>query len=198
MQDIAQTLWFDGHDPGAPASAQAAVRAERARQGLPAQGTWATEYGPLNRIVSLWAPTHAETIADSAQPRADWLDASRYGYALRTRRALRTDLLASPLLELRMYAAQPGCCEDFVGRLLHALPYRERYSPCAGVWVTQERGWDIAVHLWAYDSLAHRMAARDASVADADWTAYRAGIRPLLKHLQAFLLVPVSIPEVAA
>nr|WP_240980481.1 NIPSNAP family protein [Ramlibacter agri] len=91
-----------------------------------------------------------------------------------------------------MYAARPGQCDDFLAALLQALPFRERYSPCAAVWKSSERDVEIAVHLWAYENLQQRMAARSAAMQDPDWSAYRASIRPMLASLQAWLLLPLA------
>lgn len=201
--DLVHELIVDTHAPGAQAEALAALPGTPQAPGRERLALWTPEYGPLNRLMSLWQlPGDApDALAHGADPDAtgiDWLDGGRRAYRLRPRRALRHDLLAAPLLELRLYAARPGRVEDFVQALLGALPFRERYSPCAGLWTTRERGWDLAAHLWAYDSLHHRMQARDRAMRDADWSAYRAGIRPMLQYLQALLLVPVAAAPAAS
>ncbi len=166
------------------------------RDGLIA--AWATEYGPLNRVLTLRNARTEDAASEKSETTEtpdDWLAPRNMVRQLEVRRPLRMDLLAKPLHELRMYAARPGRCEEFVEALVGALRYRERYSPCAGVWTTRERGVDLAVHLWSYDSLEQRMAARDAALRDADWSSYRASIRPLLVNLQAWLLTSVAIPD---
>lgn len=189
MSDAVHALTWEGFALGAQAQAFSELAA-RATPGQRRLATWTTEYGPLNRLVSLWdAPSGATAATASLAP--DWLDPGQSHAVLTPQRALRTDLLQAPLLELRMYAAHEGRCGDFLQALLAALPHRERYSPCAGVWKAHERGRDVVVHLWAYENLEARMAARTAAMGDASWSIYRATIRPMLARMQAFLLVPV-------
>jgi hypothetical protein len=76
--------------------------------------------------------------------------------------------------------------------MLAALPHRERYSPCAGVWTSRERGRDVVVHLWAYRSYDDRLAARAAAARDEAWAAYRSSLPPLLAAMHATLLVPIA------
>ncbi len=185
-----QNLLIEPHAPGDQASVVA--RHAQGHDGLVA--TWATEYGPLNRLLTLRDAPEEGAATESTGAPDDWLAPRTMLRRLEVRRPLKTDLLAKPLHELRLYAARPGRCEEFVSALLGALPFRERYSPCAAVWTTRERGVDLTVHLWAYDSLEQRMAARDAALKDADWSNYRASIRPLLENLQAWLLTSVPLP----
>lgn len=190
-------LIFDTHPAGAQQACLQALPSAPIASATRLLQAWATECGPLNRVVTLWQGE----IGDDASEREralDWMEGQRVSRLLSPRREVVASLLASPLLELRMYATHRGRCEDFVQALLAALPFRERYSPCAGLWTTRERGTDVAVHLWAYDSLETRMQARARAAADADWSRYRASIRPLLQHMQAVLLTPLVVPAGAA
>jgi hypothetical protein len=159
-------------------------------------GAWSTEYGPLNHLVTLWeGAADPGGQVDTEQAPQDWLAPRPASRRLLPRRALRPGLLDAPFMELRMYAARPGQCDRFLDAMLAALPLRERHSPCVAIWKSEQRGVDLVVHLWAYDSLDQRMAARSAAGADAEWGAYRASIRPLLDNMQAWLLLPAALPK---
>lgn len=190
---VLQQLVFRTHAPGAQRQCIDESLTAPARDGLRLMQAWATEGGLLNRIVCLWEG-EADGSPRDGERAFDWLEGEPVARRLVPRRAVAESLLSSPLLELRMYAARPGRCEDFVAALLAALPFRERYSPCAGLWTTHERGFDVAVHLWAYDSLDARMRARQAAIADADWARYLDSVRPWLQYFQSMLLVPVGMP----
>lgn len=196
-------LVLTAHPLGGQAEALRAASAGRAKHEGRCLAVWATESGPLNRVVALWkrydpGPDGAPASRAPAGGALDWLDGRPLTYPLRARRGVREHLLAAPLLELRMYATHAGRCEEFIGALLAALPYRERHSPCVGLWSTHERGRDIAVHLWAYDSCDQRLRARRDAAADSGWAAYRRRIPPLLQHTQALLLAPVPVPGSSA
>jgi NIPSNAP len=177
------------HALGAQASAVEALHESCGDRVGVILGAWATEYGTLNRVVALREWTGDRS--DDSTAGDDWLSAEPVRRYLTPRRGLRTELLASPLLELRLYAPQPGQCERFVDALLTALPHRERYSPCAGVWTSRERNRDVVVHLWSYRSFDARLQARAAAMQDESWGAYRITIRPLLAAMQASLLMPL-------
>lgn len=177
------------HALGEQASAVEALHERRGDRLGVLLGAWATEYGALNRVVALreWMGDRSggSTAGD------DWLSAEPVRRYMTPRRELRTELLASPLLELRIYAPEPGQGERFVDALLTALPHRERYSPCAGVWTSRERNRDVVVHLWPYRSFDERMQARATAMQDESWGAYRIAIRPLIAAMQASLLTPL-------
>lgn len=186
--DRRHELVFTPHALGGQAAAVQGLHDDA--QGRPGDllGAWTCEYGPLNRVVSLWR----EPAAESAPGDDDWVATAPVRKTLTVRRAYDAQHAAAPLAELRQYALQPGAVETFVAALLAALPHRERYSPCAGLWTTQERGRDVAVHLWPYASFAARLAAREAAQRDPQWNEYRIAIRPLVAAMQASLLTPLT------
>lgn len=176
------------HRLGGQAAAVQSLRERSAARPGTLLGAWTSEYGPLNRVVSLWSEAaDAPEGADSD----DWLATEPVRKMLRVRRAFVAVATSAPLAELRQYALQPGAGERFVAALLAALPYRERYSPCAGLWTTRERGRDVAVHLWPYASFDERLAARERAQRDPRWNDYRVTIRPLVAAMQAALLTPL-------
>ena len=179
------------HALGAQSLAFAEIARERAlRRDDELAALWATDYGPLNRLFTLWSVDQSRPVRNDSECHMDWLESERLVYALEERRALQVELLGANLIELRMYATKAGRCEAFVEALTEALPYRERYSPCVALWTTRESGWDVAVHIWAYGSFEERTVARRAAVADRGWAFYRSTIPPLIEFMQAFLLTP--------
>jgi len=182
-------LVIDTHAAGEQQAALEALRALGDSRQATLLHTWSTEFGPLNRIVSVW-DGEGMLVPEEAERPLDWLDDRRLSRALQPRHLADHRLLAAPLLEMRMYAAHPGKCEFFVEALLEVLPFRERYSPCAGIWTTRERGRDVAIHMWSYESLEMRMQARARAAVDPDWSRYRTSVRPLLHSMQAMLLIP--------
>jgi len=189
-------LTFYGHHLGRQTDAIASAQAESRKRRIDPLSMFVTEYGPLNRLVTLG---HAHTDGIESERKRfvdtsgmDWLNHETLHYALEPRRCVKPDLLGAPLIELRMYATQAGQRDNFLNAMLTALPHRERYSPCAGIWSTHERGWDVVVHLWAYEDLQQRSDARTRSGQDPDWGSYRTSIRPFLARMQAMLLVPVA------
>lgn len=194
MSTLVHELVADFHAAGQQAGVVERLRRERLSRPQTLIAVWTAEYGWINRVITVWeGPDSALSPLAGTEPSTDWLSTERSARALRPRRPVRKDLLNAPLLECRTYATHEGQCETFVQALLDALPHREKYSPNAGIWTSRERGHDLVWHLWAYDSLPQRMAAREGAMQDAGWAAYRAAIRPLLKGLQASLLTPVSI-----
>jgi len=193
MAALVHELVADFFEAGGQAAAIERLKGEQARRRQKLVAAWTPEYGLLNRLTTLW-----ESDADSlppgagADPATDWLSTASTSHVLVPRRPVRMEQLAAPILELRTYAMHDGKCETFVNALLTALPHREKYSLNAGVWTTREHGVDLVYHLWTYDSLAQRMAARDAAMKDEGWSVYRAAIRPLLRGLKASMLTPVK------
>jgi len=178
------------HALGAQEAAVRSLRAESAQRPGALLGAWTGEYGPLNRVVALWTEAaDAAAVADSD----DWLATAPVRKVLAVRRTFDPPGASAPLAELRQYAMHPGALEPFVAALLAALPYRERYSPCAGLWTTRERDRDVAVHLWPYASFDARLAARRDAQRDPQWNDYRAAIRPLIAAMQATLLSPLPL-----
>ncbi len=187
MPDAQQhELMFYPHALGAQAPAVQWVRERAATDEL--LGAWASDCGPLNRVVLLWGgATDTQRAADGD----DWLATEPVRKTLTVRRAFDAQAASAPLVELRQYALQSGAVERFVAALLAALPHRERHSRCAGLWTTRERGYDVAVHLWPYPSFEARLAARERAQRDPQWNEYRLAIRPWIAAMQASLLVPL-------
>lgn len=194
MSAMVHELVTDFFEAGGQAEAVGRLKGGQAARRQKLIAAWTPEYGLLNRLTTLWeGDAQALPPGAGADPDANWLSTASTSHVLVPRRPMRMDQLAAPILELRTYAMHEGRCETFVNALLTAMPHREKYSLNAGVWTTRERGVDLVYHLWTYDSLAQRMAARDAAMKDEGWSVYRASIRPLLRGLKASLLTPVKL-----
>lgn len=180
------------HPLGAQEQALAALRDERAHSAHALLGVWAAETGVLNRVVALWSCNGSEgeagTLGDD-----DWSSGGEVRQRMTARRALDAAAIAAPIVELRQYAPHAGKCEAFVAAMLDALPHRERYSPCAGMWTTRERGHDVVVHMWAYRTFDERVTARTAAMRNDAWGVYRKAIRPMLASMRSTLLTAVSL-----
>lgn len=186
-------LQVDTHGVGALAPTLVQLHRQQASSPAPLLGMWSVEYGLVNRVVSLWGAA-AVTATDEGEVCQDWLDHARVLRRLQQRRPLRLDLLDAPFMEMRLYSTLPGRCEEFVSMMLRHLPFRERYSPCAGVWTTRERGRDVVVHLWAYRNFEERSSARVAAAADPDWARYRTWIKTVLHSMQVSWLARERLP----
>ncbi|MES2975175.1 MAG: NIPSNAP family protein [Pseudomonadota bacterium] len=194
MGAMVHELVADFFEAGGQAGAVERLKAAQATRRQKLIAAWTPEYGLLNRLTTLWeGDADALPPGAGADPDTDWMSSASTSHVLVPRRPVRMDQLAAPILELRTYAMHEGRCETFVNALLTALPHREKYSLNAGVWTTRERGVDLVYHLWTYESLAQRMAARDGAMKDEGWSIYRASIRPLLRGLKASLLTPVKL-----
>jgi hypothetical protein len=189
-QDVYE-LVIQGHALGAQGACVGQLNEEaKGRKGQQLEAIWATECGTLNRVISLWKGEPAPVAeVEAAQ---DWLSQGRVSRRLVERRPLCRELLNAPFVDMRTYAPHAGRFEEFIETMTKALRYREQYSPCAGLWASRERGVDIVVHFWPYDSLEHRLDARRSAATNADWTAYRKAIEPMIAAMQAALIVPVT------
>lgn len=179
------------HPLGGQAQAMATLRGGGVHQADALLGTWATETGILNRVVALRALDPPEGEVDTLG-HDDGRLLGEVRRRMTVRRAVNAVVLASPVLELRQYTPHAGQCATFLDAMLSALQHRERYSLCAGVWTTRERGHDVVVHLWGYRAFDERVTVRNAAMRDDAWNAYRAYIRPLLATMHSTLLVRVS------
>jgi hypothetical protein len=181
------------HALGAQAAARDEVVRDAQHRGDALLGMWQTEYGPVNRVVALWELTTPARL--DATPTIDhdsWLIDDPVRHPLAIRRGVNRDALASALVEWRQYTPHPEHCETFVAALLAALPHRERYSPCIGVWTSREAGRNTVIHLWGYRSFDERNIARTRAAANPGWAVYRTAIRPLIASMRATLLTPLT------
>jgi hypothetical protein len=96
------------------------------------------------------------------------------------------------IVEERIYTVQPGKTQEwlaFYGQ--HGLPIQQRLLGRLIGFFTSEIGpLNLVVHLWAYDSLAHREEARANLAKDPAWQAYLKDAPKVLQQMENRILVP--------
>jgi len=147
---------------------------------------WSVAFGPLNTALVLREAT------DPPQPAAVAPESVRS----RERRLLRPrkPFLRQPeakVFEFRTYSLRPGATEEYVEKLMAALPIRERYSLNAGVWTSMSGLADQLLHVWPYRDLAQRNDVRAALQADHDWERFVKTIVDLIEDQVSWVLSPV-------
>ena len=102
------------------------------------------------------------------------------------------------IVDLRIYTARPGQLENFVALYRdHAWPIQRKYlGRCLGWYTTIEGHLNQVVHLWAYDSLAHRESARANLAKDPDWQAYQRDAPKVIQHMENRILVPAPFSPI--
>lgn len=192
-------LIIEPHAMGAPAKAMESLSAENASGKGQCLGSWTVEYGALNRVASLWERPSGQCIT-SGTPAAsiDWLAPSRLGWRLEPQFEPRAELFTAPFLDLRVYSIKPGYRDEILAAFVEALPAREQYSRCAGMWAAQEREHDLMFHLWPYKSFDERMSVRAQTFQDASWRQYLKQAFKAFEHMQVMQLIPLPIVQDSA
>jgi hypothetical protein len=72
------------------------------------------------------------------------------------------------IYEVRTYTLKPGTVAEFETRFAARHPYREKYSKLGAFWHTEMGPLNQLVHVWPYDDLQQRAAAREAANRDPD------------------------------
>ena len=97
------------------------------------------------------------------------------------------------IYEMRVYTLSPGKVPEFEAMIeSEALPHLTRYATLVGWWSTEVGPLNEVVHLWAYDDLAARDAARRAQGEDAALQAFRPKAQALVQSQRNQLLKPSS------
>lgn len=71
--------------------------------------------------------------------------------------------------ELRIYDFKPDFLGDFTKLSNENFHLRTKHSKLLGYWFTEFGGANQVVHIWEYDSFAHRKSVRAALAEDPDW-----------------------------
>ena len=93
------------------------------------------------------------------------------------------------LYELRTYTLKPATTEAFEERFAEGMPTREKYSRLAGFWHTEIGPLNQVIHLWPFDSLAHREEAR-AALAKDDSGKWPPDIWEFVLDMESEILLP--------
>jgi hypothetical protein len=148
---------------------------------------WSVAFGPLNTALVLREATDPPQAARVAPESVR----SRDRRLLQPRKPFRAHPEAK-VFEFRTYSLRPDVTEEYVEKLMAALPIRERYSPNAGVWTSMSGLADQLLHVWPYSDLAQRNEVRAALQADHDWESFVKTIVDLIEDQVSWVLTPVA------
>jgi hypothetical protein len=98
------------------------------------------------------------------------------------------------IVEERIYTFKVGRAKEWLDYYAeHAFAIQQRYlGRCIGFFQTEIGTLNQVVHLWAYDSLAHRESARAEMQKDPGWQAFIAGNpKDALLSQESRIMVPL-------
>lgn len=76
---------------------------------------------------------------------------------------------SNKVYELRIYDFKPDFLGEFMKLSNENFHLRTKHSKLLGYWFTEFGGANQVVHIWEYDSFAHRKSVRAALAEDPDW-----------------------------
>lgn len=75
------------------------------------------------------------------------------------------------IYEMRSYELKVGATPKYVQQFGEiGLPIVSRYCRLVGYWVAEAGRLNRVVHIWEFDSMEHRLIARERWWRDPDWT----------------------------
>jgi NIPSNAP len=167
------------------------------------EGYWITEIGPLNQVMHLWSydnlihrDERRAALGQNPRWHSEYLSQA---LPLILRQDIRLMNAARPLTppekegnvyEYRTYRCKTAKAAEWLKYILEALPTREKYSKIVGLFSTIAGQPNEVSHIWAYESLNHRAAARAAAAADKDWQAFLKKGGPLLEEMHSTIMLP--------
>jgi hypothetical protein len=98
------------------------------------------------------------------------------------------------IVEERVYTMQVGKAKAWLDYYeQYGWPVQQRHlGRCIGFFQTEIGTLNQIVHLWAYDSLAHRETARATMAKDPDWAVFVNGLPPFALQQETRIMTPVS------
>jgi hypothetical protein len=98
------------------------------------------------------------------------------------------------IVEERVYTVQVGKAKEWLDFYAeHGFPIQQKYlGKCIGFFVTESGTLNQIVHLWAYDSLAHRETARATMAKDPAWHAFVTGQPKVVISQDIRFMVPTA------
>ena len=167
----------------------------------PLGGLWHTEFGPLNQVLHVWPyedAKHRAEIRAKAVAEGAWPPNFREPVILN----MNTQILMpapfmkplgarkiGPIYELRIYKYDNGMVPKVIDAWGKAIEEREKYSPLVGAWYSDVGDLNRWYHMWAYESMEHRLKVREETRAKGVWPP-PGGIAPLQQ--QNKLLLPAA------
>ncbi|XP_064610784.1 protein NipSnap homolog 3B-like [Liolophura sinensis] len=76
----------------------------------------------------------------------------------------------SKIYELRQYNIYPQHLKPFLELSVQGLVMRAKFSKMIGYWSAELGGLNQVIHIWEYDSIAHRASVRQSLASDPEWT----------------------------
>ena len=73
------------------------------------------------------------------------------------------------IYEVRTYRLKPGSMPEAIERFGAGYEHRKKYSELAAFFYTEIGPLNQIIHIWPYESLAHRTEVRAASSGDPNW-----------------------------
>jgi hypothetical protein len=169
------------------------------------EGYWLTEIGPLNQVVHLWSYESLDerqrlrgALAENEAWRNEYLPLLRPHLVQQEVRLMHSILgpkapeRTGNVYELRCYQTEVGRAREWAKLISDYMPAREKYSKNVALWVVEAADPNEVCHIWAYDDLNARMAARGAAAQDPEWQEFLATSAPLLLRMQSTIMLPAA------
>ena len=167
------------------------------------EGYWYSEFGALNQVWHLWSyPDMNERLRLRGElgklkawtteyvPLIKPLIVKQENRLLMPEKELTPPAGTGNIYEFRWYGLQLGQGKAWAKLLVDALPIREKYSKCVGVWLNETGTLNECSHLWVYPSFNERLQARAGSSADPEWKTFQGAAGPLMTYQMAVPLIP--------
>ncbi|MCZ6523298.1 MAG: NIPSNAP family protein [Alphaproteobacteria bacterium] len=167
------------------------------------EGYWMTDIGPLNRVMHLWSYADLNqrqrlraALAENQAWVNDYLPLIRPHLVRQEIRLLRPVApLKAPaaegnVYEFRNYRIAAGKAAEWVSHVERARAVREKYSLIVGLWITEAPEPNEVCHIWAYDDLNARAAARAGAAQDPEWQELLAKAMPLIEEMHSTVMLP--------
>ena len=91
------------------------------------------------------------------------------------------------IYEVRTYRLQPGSLQEIIKLFGEAYEHRKKLSELAAFWYTDIGPLNQIIHVWPYESLAHRTEIRAASASIKQWP-------PDIKEFQEDMVSEIFVP----
>lgn len=94
------------------------------------------------------------------------------------------------IYEMRTYTLQPGKVAEFEERFEKRQPAREKHSKLGAFFHTDFGMLNQVIHIWPYESLAHRTEVRASMAADPELAAAGGGGPSLIVQQESEICIP--------
>ncbi|XP_069991947.1 protein NipSnap homolog 3B [Penaeus vannamei] len=94
---------------------------------------------------------------------------ARCGLQISSSRSLSAAAKQEPVYELRTYTVYPDKMREYLTITAEEFHLRTAHSKPLGFWTAEVGGLNQVVHIWEYESLAHRSTIRANLAGDSEW-----------------------------